>query len=174
MTLAKKEEKCLAGARLGLMNSYQQAFGPVADSEPLTIPDQDERNEGRRMEATLQLQAFRQAWPELPDTGILHWLSGGFRELNCFHKVSCSKQCVGYSLLPLLQKSFVLRQRPPTVLGKDHISLSQKFEALGAGQEEEKSIREEALAGFLPGRNLDKTRKPISFHQFSLGAVPPC
>lgn len=42
MTLAKKEEKCLAGARLSLMNSYQQPFGPLADSELLTTPEQDE------------------------------------------------------------------------------------------------------------------------------------
>lgn len=59
MTLAKKEEKCLAGARLGLMNSYQQAFGPVADSELLTIPDQDEKKRGEEDGGYLQLQAFQ-------------------------------------------------------------------------------------------------------------------
>lgn len=74
---------------------------------------------------------------------------GDLENCNHFHKVSCSKQYVSYSLsLPLYRSHLYYKQRPPTLLSKDHISLSQKFEALRGGQEEEKRIRRESLAGF--------------------------
>ena len=41
------------------MNSYQQAFGPVADSELLTSPDQDEKKRGEEDGGYLQLHAFQ-------------------------------------------------------------------------------------------------------------------
>lgn len=76
---------------------------------------------------------------------------GDLENCNHFHKVSCSKQYVSYSLsLPLYRSHLYYKQRPPTLLSKDHISLSQKFEALGEGRKRRRELGQNPWLGSLP------------------------
>lgn len=148
MTLAKKEEKCLAGARLGLMNSYQQVFGASSRLRAADHPwPRWKETRGRRMEATCSYKLFRQAWPNCLTLASYTDSAGDLENWTVFIKYPAASNVLVTSLsLPLYRSHLYYKQRPPNCFARITFHWAEKFEALWAGQEEEKSIREEALA----------------------------